>query len=169
MRTWSLLIILVPCALAGCDRGTPPPSRARASFDSLAILPFTGEPDEPEAKPYARVLLDNLPDTLSRDIAAQAPPGSLKVIATQVVRDRKLPEQSAQQSGRDLNVAAILVGKLGPPRNELFLQLIAVDSGELLWAERYQTVQTFATAPWHLNGKEPEIVRNVIGKLTGNK
>jgi len=148
-------------------------------LDSVAILPFTGQWDKPDvANPdwpqKVRSLLEVLlPDTLSKGLVEQAPPGSLRIIATEVVRDRKLSSQSSLESGKALNVAAVLSGRVAAD-GKLSIQLIAVDSGELLWGKTYQLMFTlnplssmYVIGPG--NEDYADIIKNVVMKLTGKE
>ncbi len=112
--------------LTGCNQGTKPsppassPQEAATTtppvpaptpaaprpLDSVAVLPVTGQWDTPDgAGPdwpqklhtFLEVLL---PDGLSKGLVEQAPPGSLKILATEVVRDRMPATQSATATGK---------------------------------------------------------------------
>jgi hypothetical protein len=170
-----LLGALIGWALTahGTDRQGARPTGQR--FDSLAILPFTGDwsnrpidggDDWPEKSRH--FLTVRLPDDLSRNIVDTVPAGSLKVIAPQAVRDRMAPALTALENGRALKVAVVLSGKVSPG-GELTLQLIDVESAELLWSNTYSLIGVGGSPRWVNANYESEIVRAVINKLTGRK
>jgi TolB-like protein len=143
-------------------------------FDSLAILPFSGEwTEDPNfgnkvSPEKARAFLGvELPDSLAKAIVEKAPAGSLKVIAGNVVRERKSPEQSPQKTGKELNVAAVLAGNVSS-KGELALQLIAVESGELLWGDTYRLqANQDGSSMKVFNAQDQLIVQNIIRRLAG--
>jgi TolB-like protein len=147
---------------------------------SIAIMPFSGDWRPPGLKEdwveKNRYFIEtSLPASIAKEIVAKASPGTVKVIATHEVRDRKLPEKSPspQQFGQNLNVSAVLSGKVGPDGG-LTLQLIAVNSGELLWSNTYamgvdgaSLAQVFRDGvPINLHA---EITQKVIQNLTGRE
>jgi len=177
------LLAIIGCTNSGNSPNGKPdgkPGDGAKPIDSLAILPFTGQmtkPDIATAETWPatvrNLLEDILPDLLTTDVVEQAPPHSMKVIATEVVRERKLTGKPAQQSGAELKVGAVLAGKLADD-GQLSMQLLSVESGELLWGKTYSLSFGFSKdhGTWRLSMSDAdrtEIVRNVIFKLTGKE
>ena len=156
--------LMLACGLAGWKTGR----QAR----SIAVMPFSGDwrpqgvkEGWPEKSRY--FIEVSLPDSIAKDIVTKAPPGTVKVIATHEVRERKLPEKSPQQIGKDLEVNAVLSGKVSPDGG-LTLQLIAVKSGELLWSNTYSLGVNENGNPRSLEfHHHAEITGKVIQNLTG--
>jgi TolB-like protein len=142
-----------------------------SSADSLAVLPFTGDwhpqgarDDWPEK--CSHFLSVSIPDAVAKDVVEHAGGNKLRVIATHEVRGRKPNDQSPRQAGRDLGVQAVLSGKVSKD-GLLSIQLIAVESGELLWGKTYQlTVDQAGTPIFHSSS---EISMNVRQKLAGRR
>jgi hypothetical protein len=103
-----LVGFLLACGLAEWKTGGP----AR----SIAVMPFAGDWRPPGVKEgwpeKSHFFIEvSLPDSIAKDLVARAPPGTVKVIATHEVRERKLPDKSPQQIGKDLDVSAVLSGR----------------------------------------------------------
>jgi TolB-like protein len=184
--------------LTGCSHGTHPSASANEPqqservveapkpvaakpLDSVAILPFTGQwakPDSagPDWPQKMQSLLETLiPDSLAKGLVEKAAPGSLRVIANEVVRGVHSPDKSAIAIGKALNVAAVLSGRVAAD-GQLSVQLVAVDSGSLLWGKTYQLNYTLnpqilqVTFRVSINPEDhDDIVKNVILRLTGKE
>jgi TolB-like protein len=138
---------------------------------SIAVMPFSGDWRPPGAKDRegwaekSRFFIEvSLPDSIVKDVVTRAPPGKVKVIATHEVRQRKLPEKSPQQIGKDLEVSAVLSGNVSPDGG-LTLQLIAVKSGELLWSNTYSLGLDKLDDP---RGLDPNAHAEIAGKVIHN-
>ena len=143
---------------------------ATPDHDSLAVLPFTGEWSNPAgakddwADRRREFLQVTLPDALSREIAKESK-GAVKVMATHDIRGRHNAQGSPRNLGREINVRAVLSGQVSKD-GRLTLQLISVNSGELLWSNTYDLVTDQAGAPrWAQAGVEPVIARELRQKL----
>jgi len=110
---------------------------------SLAVLPFQNSSPDPTQNYLADGITENLIDVLSRL------PG-LRVIASSTAFRYKGEESDPQKVGQDLNVSAVLTGKLLERGDALIVQtkLVDVTNGSLLWDTQYdrklseiQTVQ----------------------------
>ena len=87
------------------------------------------------------------------------------MLATHDIRGRHQPQNSPRQTGRELNVRAVLSGHVTKD-GRLTLQLIAVDSGELLWSNTYALMEDQGGAlRWAQPNAEGEIARFVRQKL----
>ena len=155
---------MLACGLGGL--------RTVGGANSIAIMPFAGEWRPPNAnkdwaEKYKYFIEVSLPDSIAKDLVAHAAPGTIKVIATHEVRDRKLPEKSPQQIGKDLEVAAVLSGRVSPD-GQLTLQLIAVKTGELLWSNTFNLTVGPGGGPNGLDfNSQGQITQNVMQKLRG--
>jgi TolB-like protein len=161
------VVLAVGFALGCLVTSLSSPSRG----DSVAILPVSGDWQPQGAKhdwqDRSRQFLEvSIPDAIARDLVAQAPPGSLKVRATHELREHIGPDRQPSNVGLRLGVTAVLSGKVNRD-GVLSVQLIAVDSSELLWSKTYQLMvdqngnPTFQAAS--------DISMNVRQKLVGRK
>jgi serine/threonine protein kinase/Tfp pilus assembly protein PilF len=99
---------------------------------SLAILPFTNASNDPNTE----YLSDGITESLINSFA-QLP--HLRVIARTTAFRYKGSDLDPQRAGRELNVEAVLTGKVTQQRNMLVVQadLMKVADGSELWGERY--------------------------------
>jgi TolB-like protein/Tfp pilus assembly protein PilF len=120
-----LLIVVVAVALAVYSRFNQP-------LDSIAILPFVNESGDPEAD----YLIDGITESLINSLSQAS---GLSVIARTTALSYKGKTADPQQIGRDLNVRAIVTGRLAQHGEDLTIQadLIDVMTGRQLWGERY--------------------------------
>ncbi len=121
---------------------TPPASRTAvrhpaaqgAIFDkpAIAVLPFTNMSGDPGQDYFSDGITEDIITELSRF-------RSLRVIARNSSFTYKGQAVRAQQVGRDLGVAYMVEGSVrqAGKRVRITAQLIATDTGEHLWAERY--------------------------------
>jgi TolB-like protein len=175
---------------SGSLSSAPSPDRASATganlsatpktLDSVAVLPFSGQWNKPDVasddwSEKVRSLLEVvIPDSLTKGLVENTAPNSLRIIATEVVRESQSREKSALATGKALNVATVLSGRLVKD-GQLSVQLIAVDSGELLWGKTYQlNLSLNPTFPVTYRvaistEDHADIIRNLILKLTGKE
>jgi serine/threonine protein kinase/Tfp pilus assembly protein PilF len=107
-------------------------SRFNQPLDSIAVLPFVNDSGDPEAD----YLIDGITESLINRLS-QAP--RLSVIARTTALSYKGKTDDPQRIGRELNVRAIVTGKLTQRGENLTIQadLIDVASGRQLWGENY--------------------------------
>jgi hypothetical protein len=180
MRYSSLIVAACLLVGLGCNKGSNPKieiANPANPIDSLAILPFTGQIPKPTIATAAtwpqtvRQFLEVvLPEMLTADITEKPAANSLRVIAAESVRERKFAARTAQEVGKELRVGAVLTGKTID--DQLLIQLIGVDSGELLWSHSYPLNFGFSEeyGTWRLSlldSDREQIVSSVISKLTG--
>lgn len=107
-------------------------TRSKA-LDSLAIMPFSNA----SANPDAEYLSDGITESLI-NLLSQLP--KLRVMARSTVFRYKNQEIDPQKVGQELNVRAVLTGRV-VQRGDLLninAELVDVEDGSQLWGERYQ-------------------------------
>ncbi|HEV7520394.1 MAG TPA: winged helix-turn-helix domain-containing protein, partial [Candidatus Angelobacter sp.] len=107
--------------------------RARAqAIDSVAVLPFVNASSDPDTE----YLNEGIAETLIGQLS-QIP--RLKVMARSTVVRYKGSDIDPQKVGRDLNVRAVLTGKVSQRGETLTIsmELIDVRDGSELWGGRY--------------------------------
>ena len=123
-----LLVLLVTGAYAMLRRGA-----ASGTIDSIAVLPFSAGGGPSTDTEY---LTDGITETLINGLS-QLP--GLRVAARSVVFRYKNRDADAQQVGRDLNVRAIVTGRVTTRGDRLIIQadLMSVENGTQLWGNQY--------------------------------
>jgi serine/threonine-protein kinase len=104
----------------------------RRSIDSVAVLPFVNV----GADSSAEYLSDGISESLIRSLS-QLP--RLKVMSFSVVSRYKGKEKNVQEIGRDLNVRAVLVGRVTQRGDALSIsaELVDAQDNRHLWGEQY--------------------------------
>lgn len=110
-----------------------PPRRPRRALDSVAILPLVNVGGGPD--------LDYLSDGIAErliHVLAQVP--KLRVLAWNTVARYRGREADAQAVGRELDVRAVLSGRLFQRDDQVVLRVELVDAGDgsHLWGEQYR-------------------------------
>jgi TolB-like protein len=141
-----------PAVEAGFETTAP----ARADTPSIAVLPFTNMSGDPEQQYFSDGITEDIITELSRFTA-------LEVVArnsTFVYRDQAV---DVSEVGRKLGARYLLEGSLRKAGNRIRLtaQLIDVQSGMHLWAERYdrELEDIFAI--------QDELVHAIVAALAG--
>lgn len=151
--TFGIVVLLVAAVAIG---GWAYISQSGSSkqIGSIAVMPFVNESGDMELE----YLSDGMTETLINSLS-QLP--NLKVKARSSVFHYKGKETSAQTIGRELNVEAILTGRVVQRRQDLLLYLELVDAvtGDRLWGEQYDRKQA------NLIALQNEIARDVAKKL----
>jgi TolB-like protein/Flp pilus assembly protein TadD/tRNA A-37 threonylcarbamoyl transferase component Bud32 len=129
-------------------------------LDSLAILPFGYVSSDAQlmANPDREYLSDGLTESLINNLSQLA---NLKVIARSSVFRYKGKDLDVQAIGRELNVSAVLSGKIKQEGDELTIavELMDVQGNRSIWGDTYQR----KTAD--IQTVQKEIARNVSEKL----
>ncbi|HEY9502502.1 MAG TPA: protein kinase [Pyrinomonadaceae bacterium] len=127
---------------------------SNAAIKSIAVMPFVNE----GAKPELEYLSDGMTDTLISSLS-QLP--NLSVKARSSVFRYKGKETNPQTIGKELNVQAILNGRIAQRGDQLTLTLELVDAQteNVIWSEQYNRQQA------DLVSLQSEIARNVSTKL----
>ena len=135
-------------------------SSASARIHSIAVLPFANAGADPNIEYLADGMTDGIIGGLSR-----VP--ELRVMARSTVFSYKGKETNAQKVGKELNVDAVLTGRVAQRGDVLTIQadLVSVADGSELWGQKYN--RRVADL---LNVQEDisrEIYENLRPKLTG--
>src|SRR5882762_6662280 len=129
-------------------------------LNSLAILPFSYVSGDPQlmANPDREYLSDGLTESIINNLSQLA---NLKVIARSSVFRYKGKDLDAQAIGRELNVRAVLSGKIKQEGDEstIDVELMDVQGNRSIWGDTYQR----KTAD--IQTVQKEIARNVSEKL----
>jgi len=123
-------------------------------IESIAVMPFVNESGNPDVE----YLSDGMTETLISSLS-QLP--NLRVKASSSVFRYKGKDTDLKTVGIDLNVKAILTGKVVQLGEQLTLNLSLVDAATetVIWSEQYVRRQT------DLVGLQAEIARDVSRKL----
>jgi TolB-like protein/lipoprotein NlpI len=124
------------------------------NIDSLAVLPFANA----SADTNAEYLSDGITESIINRLS-QLP--RLRVMARNAVFRYKGREVNPQEVGRELNVRAVLTGRVLHLENKLIIrtELIDVAQGQQLWGEQYDR------EPLNIIGVQEEISREISEKL----
>lgn len=127
---------------------------SRKAIDSLAVLPFANSSSDPEFEYLADGMTESIINNLS-----QIP--KLRVMARSTVFQYKNRTVELQAVGQELNVRAVLVGRVLKKRRDLIVGMELVDllDGSQLWSEQYQTKMS------DIIETQEEIARQVTEKL----
>ena len=128
--------------------------RSRKSINSLAVLPLVNE----SADPNAEYLSDGITESIINSLA-QLP--QLRVMARSTVFRYKGREVDPQEVGRDLNVRAVLAGRVLRLGDRLIVKIELVDTtdGAQLWGEHYNR------SPSNILAVQEEIAIKISEKL----
>lgn len=124
------------------------------SINSIAVLPFANQSGDPEID----YLCDGLTETLINSFA-QIP--DMRVIARSSVFHYKDQNVNPQVVGSELNVQALLIGRVVRHGDDFFttMELVDVSSNSRLWGEQYNR------KPANLLSIQAEITKSVFAKL----
>jgi eukaryotic-like serine/threonine-protein kinase len=113
-------------------RDSRPRRRARKQIDSIAVLPLINSTDDPDLDYLSDGITESLINALSRI-------PKLRVMARSTVFRYKGREVDPQRVGHDLNVRAVMVGRMQRIRDYFTIgaELVDVLDGSLLWGEQY--------------------------------
>jgi eukaryotic-like serine/threonine-protein kinase len=105
---------------------------SRRAIDSVAVLPFVNDSNDPNAE----YLSEGITESIIRSLS-QLP--NLKVMSRSAVFRFKGPNMDPQEVGRSLNVGAVLAGRLVKQGDRLIIktELIDVSDGSQLWGAEY--------------------------------
>ncbi len=128
--------------------------RTSRKIDSLAVLPFTRTGDDPDSD----YLVDGITEAIINSLS-QVP--RFRVMARSTVFRYKGRDVDPRVVGRDLNVRAVLTGRIQEREESLNVQveLVNVSDGAQLWGQQFQ--QSFS----NLQAIEEEIARQISDTL----
>jgi serine/threonine-protein kinase len=128
--------------------------RADAKIDSIAVLPFINESNDPDAEYLSEGVMEGIINSLS-----QWP--ELGVSARNSVIRYRGQEADARAVGRELDVKAVLLGRIARRGKELTIntELVNASNGRQIWGER------FTRKVADLMAVQEEIAQKISGKL----
>jgi eukaryotic-like serine/threonine-protein kinase len=146
--------VLTPTTSRLSSIGKQRAPRVSKIIDSLAVLPFENASGDPEHE----YLSDGITGSLI-NILATLP--KLRVMAQSAVFRYKGREIDPQAIGRELNVRAVLVGRVMQSGGSLRIgtELVDVATGSLLWGAQYDR------KPGDIFAVQDEISNEISGKL----
>jgi len=129
-------------------------SRPSAGLDSIAVLPFANTSGDPGTEYLAEGITENVINKLSQL-------SGLRVIPRSMVARYGGNNADPAAAGRELNVGAVLTGKVTQRDDALTIQVELIDVGHLsqLWGEQYNRTMSDVIAV------QQEIARTVVEKL----
>ena len=124
------------------------------SIDAIAVLPFDNETNDPDLD----YLSSGIADTLIKNLSQAA---GLRVLAYSTVARYRRKNLSPQRIGRDLDVRALVTGRIGRAGDEVLIapELVSTADGSRLWGEQYRRPQG------DMLGVQEEISREIADKL----
>lgn len=137
-------------------------SASRRQNDSLAVLPFINA----SANPEAEYLADGITESIINNLSQLS---SLRVMARNTVFRYKGKEANAQEVGQELNVGAVLLGRVLLFGEQLIIraELVNATDGSQLWGEQYNRLPTDVLAIQEAVAKE--ITEKLRLKLTAKE
>ena len=119
-------------SVSTASAGSKTSSGGRRPIDSVAVLPFTNQSGDPDAEYLSDGIADSILQALSRL------PG-LRVLARTTLSRYRRREVDPQAVGRELDVRALLSGRVFHRAEALIVKCELVDTrdGSLLWGENY--------------------------------
>src|ERR1700730_14381860 len=153
---WLLIVVLLPRNWR--DRLLGGPGRIR----SIAVLPFVNAGADPNIEYLADGVTEGIIGSLSR-----VP--DLRVMARSTVFSYKGREINAQKVGKELNVDAVLLGRVAQRGDTLTIQtdLVGVSDGSELWGDQFNRKVSDLIAVQGDIAKE--IYDNLRPRLTGGE
>ena len=106
--------------------------RSRKHIDSIAVLPLVNSSNDPDLEYLSDGITESLINALSHI-------PKLRVMARSTVFRYKGREADAQQIGAELNVRAVMTGRMQKVRDRFSIsaELVDVTDGSQLWGEQY--------------------------------
>ena len=128
--------------------------RNESRIDSIAVLPFVNESNDPDAEYLSEGMMEGIINSLS-----QWP--ELGVSARNSVIRYRGREADASAVGRELDVKAVLLGRIARRGKELTIntELVNARNGRQIWGERFTRKIT------DLIAVQEEIAQKISGKL----
>jgi serine/threonine-protein kinase len=128
---------------------------APTGIDSIAVLPFTATGPSSGDTEY---LTDGITESLINGLAQL---GDLHVSARSVVFKYKNKSEDPQQIGRDLNVRAVVTGRVAVRNDQLVIhaELMNVETGTQIWGDQYSRPQSALLAV------QEEIATEILDKI----
>jgi serine/threonine-protein kinase len=128
-----VLLVILLALTSGSLRERFPSVATPSRIQSLAVLPLTNLPRDPDQEYFA----DGMTEALITDLAQI---GGLRVISRTSVMMYKGAQKALPQIGKELNVDAVLVGSVQTSGTRVLVttQLVHAASDRHLWAKSYE-------------------------------
>ena len=155
LRKWAVAAALVTALVAlGIVAVFLLRPRQPAGIDSVAVLPFSNVTADPDTE----YLSDGITETIIDDLSQLS---GLRVMARSTVFRYKGKDADAQKVGRELNVGAVLTGRVIHRGDNLTISadLVRVSDGSEIWGERFEQKVSDAQA------LEREIAKDISDRL----
>ncbi|MGH9802509.1 MAG: protein kinase domain-containing protein, partial [Blastocatellia bacterium] len=151
---WGLMAIAV-LAVAGVLAYRSFNGQTGGAIDSIAVLPFLNVTEDPEAEYLTEGITESLINSLSG-----LP--ELSISSRNAVIQYKGKEQDARKVGQELEVKAVLIGRLTRRGNEVRVSAELVDArnGRQIWGDN------FTRRTSDLLALQEEITQKLVGKLS---
>ncbi len=149
--------LLFPLLRGWWNRTTPDqPWEAGEAIDSLAVMPFANESEEPGREFLSDTVTESIIDNLSRLRKTH-----LRVMSFTAVSRYKGRAADVQTVGRDLRVRRVLTGRVRQHRGDLTINVELVDAQDKsrIWGQSYQK------KPADLLAVHEEIAKDVAREL----
>lgn len=152
-----MVLVLAAVATAGLLRRP-----SRTTYDSLAVLPFTGS-DRDSASQY---LSDGIAEQVVNDLSHL---DTIKVMAWSTVSHYREKQADVRRVGGELKVKAVLTSRLVHDGNRITLQteLVDVATGSQLWGQSYE--RPMADLSGLQRQLSQDIAANLRVRLTGTE
>jgi serine/threonine protein kinase/tetratricopeptide (TPR) repeat protein len=133
---------------------TAPTRRAQAAIDAIAVLPFANRGSDPQAEYLSDGIAESIINSLSQV-------GKLRVMARGTVMRYKGREVDPQAAGAELNVGAIVTGKVQQLGDTLVIgaALVRAADGTQIWGQQYNRKMA------DIFQVQEEISREITGNL----
>ena len=153
-RAWIVGAVAVLALAAGGFAAWRYFATAATGIDSIAVLPFAAANRSGDTE----YLTDGITESLINGLA-QLP--DLRVSARSVVFKHKNKDVDPQQIGRDLNVRAVVTGRVSLRGDQLVIQaeLMNVETGAQLWGDQYSRPQS------DLLAVQDDIATEILNKI----
>lgn len=151
---WPAILALIMLAAIGLGTWRFTNSAEATQIESIAVMPFVNESGNADIE----YLTDGMTETLISSLS-QLP--NLDVKARSTVFRYKGKETNANAVAGELNVQAVLNGKVRQRTNELtlFVELVEASTEKVLWS------QTYSRSIMNVSSLEGELARDVSNKL----
>jgi len=131
----AMIVLAIVIAITGLSlypRFYPRPPKPSVTIDSIAILPFVNQNNDPNTE----YLADGIPESIINTLA-QLP--NLKVMSRNSVFHYKGRDIDAQAVAKELNVQAVLIGRVTQLGDGLSInaELINAEDNSDIWGEQY--------------------------------
>ncbi|HJU91414.1 MAG TPA: tetratricopeptide repeat protein [Pyrinomonadaceae bacterium] len=150
----AVVVTAVAAAVTALVVGSFLSNKSGKSIESIAVMPFVNASGNPDVE----YLSDGMTETLIKSLS-QLP--NLAVKSRSTVFYYKAKEVSPKKVGEELNVQAVLLGRVAQRGGELILslELVNTQTQDVIWTEQYDRKQS------DLVSLQSEIARDVSTKL----